>query len=114
MRYQSQFLALMLLVVLGMPSVSWGAEKEEACRRKLVKAQELGMLYDLDWKPPKEPRVVVGKTFFRVAIDAKEGFAETLNCFLMGGDNKYINFNLIHWRTGKKVGRWSYGRLKMY
>ena len=84
------------------------------CRQKLRRAQTLDVLYDLNWSLPDEPRVLVGPTFFDMPIDAKEGFARTLNCFLMAGDEtKLVNFDLRDWRTGKRVGRWSYGKLKM-
>ena len=84
------------------------------CKEKLVAAQKLDVLYDLDWKPPKEPKVVVGPTFSQLPIDGKEGFVETVNCFLNAGKKtQYINFNVLDWRTGKKVGRYSYGKLDM-
>lgn len=86
----------------------------EKCRAKLKQAQKLDMLYDLDWHGSDEPRVVVGPTFFSVPIDAKQGFADTVNCFLMAGhSDKYINFDLLDWRTGKAVGRYKYGQVKM-
>ncbi|MEM5296935.1 hypothetical protein VSR82_21715 [Burkholderia sp. JPY481] len=86
----------------------------EVCRSKLKQAQKLEMLYDLDWKPPREPKVVAGPTFSKVGIDAKEGFAETVNCFLMAGQSgKYVNFDVLDWRTGKSVGRYSNGVLRM-
>lgn len=86
----------------------------ETCRQKLIQAQKLEVLYDLDWKLPKEPKVVVGPTFFRMPIDAKEGFADTVNCFLMAGaSGKCVNFNVLHWQTGKAAGRFSNCRFKM-
>jgi len=86
----------------------------EDCKSKLIKAQELEVLYDLDWKLPKEPKVVVGPTFFNLPFDAKENFALTVNCFLMAGDDgKFIDFNLLHWQTNKRVGRFARGKLKM-
>ena len=82
------------------------------CQDKLRKAQELEVLYNLDWKPPREPLVVVGPTFFTIPFDAKEGFVTTVNCLLMAGDeSKMVNFDLLDWRTNKSVGRFSYGKL---
>jgi hypothetical protein len=86
----------------------------EQCREKLKKAQALDMLHDLDWKPPTEPRVVAGPTFFTVPIEAKEGFAETVNCFLLAGKKEHVNFDVLNWQTGKAVGRYSFGRFKMH
>lgn len=86
----------------------------DECKKKLKVARDLEVLYALDWKLPKEPHVVVGPTFMDMPIDGKEGFAETLNCFLLAGDsNNLISFDLLHWQTGNSVGRFQYGKLKM-
>jgi len=97
-----------------MPALADSDAVFNTCKAKLVKAHELGVLYAFDWKPPKEPYVVAGKTFFAIAIDAKEGFAETVSCFLVAGESgKCANFNILHWQTGKAVGRFQNCRLKM-
>lgn len=89
-------------------------QKFEQCKAKLVRAQQLGMLYAFNWKPPKESYVVVGATFMEVPIDAKEGFAETVNCFLMAGETgKCMNFDVLHWQTGKAIGRFQNCRFRM-
>lgn len=85
----------------------------EACRQKLVLAQKSNVLYDLDWKLPAEPRVVIGPTFYTMPFDAKENFALTINCFLMTGKSSYVNFDLLDWQTNKKIGRFSNGKLKL-
>lgn len=86
----------------------------EVCKKKLQLANELGVLYAFDWKPPQEPYVVAGSTFFDMAIDGKQGFAETVNCFLMAGDDSHMmNFDILHWQTGRPVAEFSYGKLKM-
>ena len=85
----------------------------EDCRKKLIKAQKLDVLHELDWKLPKEPKVVVGRTFIQMPIDGKEGFAETVNCFLLAGESgKCVNFSVLHWQTGKAIGRLSKSRFK--
>ena len=83
----------------------------EQCRAKLKKAQNLDLLYDLKIDPL--PRVIVGPTFYTVPLDAKQGFADTVNCFLMTGEDKYINFDLLDYRTGKRVARYSWGKLEV-
>ena len=87
-------------------------QKMELCRAKLKRANQLEVLYDLDWKPRKMPQVVAGRTYFTMPFDAKEGFAETVNCFLVGGKDQCIDFEIKHWQTGKAVDKWSYCRLK--
>lgn len=113
----NKHVVLMLIAILSFMLYGYAAagDKEfEICRKKLKQAQKLDMLYDLDWKLPKEPRVVVGPTFFKVPIDAKEGFIETVNCFLTAGDSgKCVNFDVLHWQTGKAVGRFSNCRFRM-
>lgn len=85
----------------------------EKCRSKLIQAQKLGVLQDLSWNGKSSPRVIVGPTFSRMRIDGKEGFAETVNCFLMAGDTKsFINFDVLDGFTGKPIGSYSYGRYK--
>lgn len=57
--------------------------------------------------------MVVGATFITMPIDAKEGFADTVNCFLMAGESgKYINFDVLHWQTGKAIGRFKNGPIQ--
>ena len=95
-----------LVVLASLSQFAFGGDSFETCRSKLMQAQKLDVLYDLDWKSGRvEPRVVVGPTFMTMTIDAKEGFAETVNCFLMAGEaGKCVNFNLLHWQSGKPVG----------
>ena len=84
----------------------------EECREKLKKAQQAEALYDFEWKRAM-PKVVVGPTFYAIPIDAKQGLADTVNCFLMAGKSSYIDFDILDWQTGKRVAQYSLGRLKM-
>jgi hypothetical protein len=83
----------------------------EQCRAKLKKAQKLEVLYDLKIDPL--PRVVIGPTFYSIPLDAKQGFADTVNCFLMTGKDEYINFDLLDYRTGHIVAQYSAGQLRV-
>ena len=72
------------------------------------------MLHALDWKPPKQPYIVAGRTFFDLPIDAKEGFAEALNCFLSAGaTGRCLDLQILHWQTGNVAARWSGCKLKV-
>lgn len=102
-----------ITLLLAASAVCADERQFEVCRSKLKQAQQLDVLYDLDWKSGREPRVVAGRTFFNLPIDAKEGFVETVNCFLMTGKNQCVNFDVLHWQTGKAVGRFSNCRFKM-
>lgn len=90
------------------------AQRFEECKAKLRTAQAADMLYNLDLQTGGVAKVMVGPTFFLVPLDTKQGFAETLNCFLMAGaSDKHIDFDFLDWRTGKPVGSYSWGRVKM-
>jgi hypothetical protein len=99
---------------LPKPSAEQAGEENrrfETCRTKLKKAKRLDLLYDLKMDPL--PRVVVGPTFYTIPLDAKQGFADTVNCFVTAGKDEYINFDLLDYRTGHVVAEYSYGRLRM-
>lgn len=84
----------------------------EVCRDRLKKAKQLDLLYDLSWEKGKGPRVLVGPTYHRITIDAKEGFAKTVNCFLVSGSSSQcMNFDLRDSISGKIVGRFKNCRL---
>lgn len=83
----------------------------EACRAKLKQAQKLEVLYDLQWKGPRL-HVVAGPTYYRMPFDAKEGFADTVNCFAMVGKSGCLSFNILHWRSGKATDSYSACKLK--
>lgn len=107
------FIALALALLLAEASFTFASDGEtEECRKRLIQMQEVRILYDLDWQLPKEPKVVAGPNFFPMPFEAKEGFAETVNCFL-AGEGKFVNFDVLHWRTGKAVGRFANGKLKL-
>lgn len=76
------------------------------CKSKLEKAKELDLLYDMGGRGASI-QVLVGSTFFDVPIDAKQGFAATVNCVLMKGTGGGMPFDLMHWQTGKKVASWN-------
>lgn len=108
------YVAIIAGVLLSLPAHARDDARFEMCRKKLVTAQKLGVLHNLDWKPPKAPYIVAGPTFFSMPIDAKEGFAETLNCFFSAGDTgKCLDLNILHWQTGKLAARYSWCKLKV-
>lgn len=76
------------------------------CQQKLRAAQKLDVLYDIKLATGRA-MVYVGRTFFTIPIDAKEGFAETVSCLIVAGDPKacaQIDFH--HWQTGAVVGQY--------
>ncbi|HXU16003.1 MAG TPA: hypothetical protein VN708_12815 [Terriglobales bacterium] len=82
----------------------------EICKEKLKQAKELDVLSDLNAKG-SSIKVTVGPAFFTVPIDTQQEFARTVNCFFVKGAVRGVSFDLIHWRTGKKVANWNGDRL---
>jgi hypothetical protein len=114
MRLHKYLTVVIIGIVVSATAFAADDKRLEQCRSKLKQAQKLDLLYNMDWKKTREPVVIVGPTFYQIPFDAKEGFAETLNCFFMAGDSgKYINFDLLDWRTNKRVARYSYGKLNL-
>lgn len=105
--------SLVLLLFTSVASAGPEEKRFEACRAKLIQAQKLDLLYNLEWKKVHAPLVVVGPTFDKLPFDAKEGFADTVNCFLMVGKKQYINFDLLDYKTNKVVAEYRYGKLRM-
>lgn len=84
----------------------------EACKKKLKKAQQIDLLSNLEMQG-YGAHVVVGPTFYTIPFDAKEGFAETVNCFLMAGAGGGMAFDLRDWRTDEVVAHWNGYKLVM-
>lgn len=106
--------AVLAAASIAAHAASANDQRFEQCRAKLKKAQKLELLYDMKFESPRGWRVYVGPTFHRVPIDAKEGLAETLNCFFVAGQQgRCMNYVLLDWRSGKQVARFHNCRLKM-
>jgi hypothetical protein len=114
MRLNKYLVAVIIGILVSTAALGADNKRFEQCRTKLKQAQKLDLLYNMDWKKGHEPVIIVGPTFYQISFDAKEGFVETLNCFFVTGESgKYINFDLLDWRTNKKVARYSYGKLNV-
>jgi hypothetical protein len=81
------------------------ANNLEACRAKLKQAQKLEVLYDMKWQGPAL-YVAAGPTYYKMPFDAKEGFADTVNCFAMAGKAGCLSFDITHWMTGRPTDRY--------
>lgn len=108
-------LLAMVLVVAMCSSESLASDARfEQCQKKLKAAHQLDLLHAFDWKPPKAPYVVAGPTFGKIDISAKQGFADTVNCYLVGGDDaKLINFEILDYRSGRRIAEYRNGRLRV-
>ena len=112
---------VLILIIVTLFSYSNSAVADDvrlkACQKKLKKAQELNMLVDIKVKTGHFD-VIVGPTFYSVPFDAKEGFAETLNCLFNVGESgpKSLcnDIRFVNWRTGNEDGKYSWCKLKIY
>jgi hypothetical protein len=109
--------AALLILIASNGSLAAATDDDKrfyACRDKLKLAQKNDLLYDLQWSGDTPPLVVVGPIFEPLPFDAKQGFADTVNCLLMAGrSGKFINFDLLDWRTHKRVARYQYGKIEV-
>lgn len=103
--------AAFFLMAMAAASVHASEATLETCRAKLKQAQKLDVLTDLQWKGTRL-HVVAGSTYYRMAFHAKEGFADTINCFVMAGKSDCLSFDILHWRTGKATDRYNNCKLK--
>lgn len=106
---KSAYLLVMACLTAPLAAQANDAKFEE-CRQKLIQAQRLDLLHDLDFQGGIA-KVVAGPTFFRVDFGTKQGFADTVNCFLMTGSSDCLNFDIRHWQTNRPVARYRACRL---
>lgn len=101
--------ALFSAAAVLVPSTAVAAEPPPTaaqCQAKLRAARKLDVLYDMKLATGRA-LVYVGPTFFSLPIDAKEGFAETVSCLLVGGDPKSCaQIDFLHWQSGKMVAQY--------
>lgn len=100
-----------IALLVTMPTAHSSEAALESCRAKLKQAQKLEVLHDLQWKGARL-HVVGGPTYYRLPFDAKEGFADTVNCFAMAGKSGCLSFDILNWNTGKATDRYSGCKLK--
>jgi hypothetical protein len=96
-------LAFAVSAILSFSAIASDA-RLEACRSKLIQAHALEVLTDMQWKG-STLHVVAGRTYYQIPFDAKEGFAETVNCFALAGKKGCLSFDIKHWMTGKATDR---------
>ncbi|MBE0568925.1 MAG: hypothetical protein IH577_04540 [Deltaproteobacteria bacterium] len=84
----------------------------ETCKAKLATLREMGLLYNLEARDDS-PLVVVGDDFYKIPFDLKRGFAYTVNCFLVAGEDKYVDFQIRDSKTNKVVAFYYRGVLDL-
>lgn len=107
---------MILATVAAVPGVCNAADSQAIdvakCKKAIIQAKKLDMLYD--FRVERTPiGVLVGPTWYKVPIDAKEGFSATIACVLGDGKNLCTPFDLLDYRTAKPVARWRMCKLQM-
>lgn len=92
------------------PTLEEAKKRLDGCQKELEKAYKAGMLYDIKAEPV--PRVYVGDGYYRGSFDDKEAFAEALNCVFVKGKDGAVNYDLYDWQSGKRIARFSWGKLQ--
>ena len=106
-------LACTALCMFSGPALAQDQARQASCEAKLVQAQKLDMLYNIEAKGHPRIRVLVGPTWYRVAFDAKEGFAQTVNCVAVGGkQDRCTSIDFVDHKSGRGVATFENCRLK--
>lgn len=109
--------AVILSVSFSAIATTADESRLKACQAKLKKAQKLDMLVNIKVQSGHFD-VIVGPTFYTVPFDAKEGFAETLNCLFNVGEagpkSACNDIRFVNWRNGKEDGKYSWCKLEIY
>jgi hypothetical protein len=83
-----------------------------SCRSQWNQAKRRDVLHDLKIDP-LPPHMFVGPAFYTIPTYEKQEFADAVNCFLVGGEERYIDFDFLDYRTGRVAARYSDGRLEV-
>lgn len=97
------------------PSPDDQAKKQlKLCNDKIKKAQELDVLYKIEAGSSGVTHVYVGPTFYSVPIDTKQSVLDYVDCWATNGRADKSSILVLHdSRTGKRIGKYEFGRLKL-
>lgn len=105
------FLAL-LAIVSSQATAQDAAATLADCESKLVQAQKLDMLSRVS-NDGGVTTIYVGRTWYSVDFDAKEGFARAVSCAIVRGKpGMCANFTFADGKSGKAVARYKNCRLE--
>lgn len=84
------------------------------CDATVESLQKAGTLYSVTLQQGEAPRVLVGPRFFLTSIDDKAIAAKMVSCKATGHSGApCADFDVLHWQTGKAVGRFEACKLKL-
>ena len=87
-------------------------ERVADCQSAVLTAKTLKVLDALRLDGPA-PEVVAGPEFFKMSFASKRAIIADVNCAEVGTKGGAIPFDVLHWRTGKRIGRFRAGRFQM-
>jgi hypothetical protein len=100
--------------VLSRPKESQSPEQRLAeCTQTVEAGLRRGVWYKIGAEN-KTLVIVAGREFFNLAYDQRKPAVEAVNCLLMQGKGGAIPFDVLHWQTGKVIGRFSGWDFKVY
>jgi len=58
-------------------------------------------------------RVVAGPEFFKMKSSDRQKIIAEVNCLAVGGNSGTISFDVLHWQSGQRIGRFAAGKFEM-
>ena len=58
-------------------------------------------------------RVVAGPEFLKMKFSDRQKTIADVNCLAVGGNGGTLIFDVLHWQSGKRIGRFATGKFKM-
>ena len=58
-------------------------------------------------------RVVAGPEFFKMKPSDRQKIIAEVNCLAVGGNSGTISFDVLHWQSGQRIGRFAAGKFEM-
>jgi hypothetical protein len=86
------------------------AETQEDCKARWLAAEKAGIVYGVGMLDGVPSASVDEITFNSVPFETKLGFAETLNCAVVGPDRTLAEIQFLSHRTNKRLARWTPGK----
>lgn len=86
------------------------AGRNLVCKAALKRAGRDGVLSRVDAQFP--PLVVAGPYFDALSFDQRQRLASTVNCYLVGGADLFVEFDILDYRTHRVLNHWAFNHLE--
>ena len=108
-------------VAVTAPHTAWAKPQPDAkaaeahmmnCAGEVAAALESKML-DTVRPQGRGIRVVAGPEFFKMKSSDRQKIIADVNCLAVGGNGGTISFDVLHWQSGQRIGRFAAGKFDM-